>query len=497
MWATTFRASLVDANGPRPEHTMTKPARIALVAFLSACSTTAAGPAGPTPVDDDSGVGDETPPPDAGARRDSASTPAPSPDAASKPDLETSPPDAAPPATFPDAAQPADAGPPGAFCTANGKKLGPPTIDELKIVDAQYKANPYVPAGTNMGNNFAYGTGAKRLGEMRSMYSLTGDVWYLDQAIKFADHIMTVRNDTPTGRVLWTGKREPCWPNNADTAPDAGVCGMETGAVANQVLQTAKLIFSNRTLWDKPGGGGDPNNYGATYLQRARTYLTKSYETMDFMIAHFVDPMKGNQIHTPSDPAYGALGPNYLKALGRAVPWNQQDMLTQPLSAIGDILIMLQEDAPRVAQYDALVKVSLDWFVETLTTNQYMVNGVIVYKWGYNPGDLFHLEDTAHSSADINALYNGYKRGRFGIDRATLVPIANTFFELIAKPDGTYADHVDGKGSRTTLSTSWTNYEEFRPGIVARLVPVMTVDAMTAPPDAVTILNLRRKYCPQ
>jgi hypothetical protein len=472
---------------------MTRHAPIALALVFSACST-AVAPAGPGTVEEDTGVVDETPPGPA-PRKDAAPAPAPAPDAGPRPDPETPPADAAPPVTPPDAGKPADAGPPAALCTAGGKNLGPPTAAELKIVDAQYKAAPYEPAGTNMGNNFAYGTAAKRLGEMRTMFTLTADVWYLDQAIKFADHMLAMRNDPMTGRVLWTGKREPCWPNNAETAPDAGVCGMETGAVANQILQTAKIIFSNKQLWDKPVGGGDPRGYGATYEKRAHTYLVEASKSIDWMVATFVDRTKNNEMHTPTDPAYGALGPNYLKALGRSIPWNQQEMLSSPLATIGDILMGLNEDPARVAANDVIVKASLDWFVSVLKANQYMVNGVTVYKWGYNPGDLVHVEDLAHASADINALYNAYRRGRYGIARELLVPIANTFFELVAKPDGTYATHITGKGTRAAISTSWTNYEEFRAGIVARLVPDLAVDAMTPLPDAVTRLSLRRKFC--
>ena len=58
----------------------------------------------------------------------------------------------------PDAGQSADAGRPAALCTAaGGKQLGPPTAAELKLVDDKEKAAPYVPAGTNHGNNFAPG----------------------------------------------------------------------------------------------------------------------------------------------------------------------------------------------------------------------------------------------------------------------------------------------------------------------------------------------------
>src|SRR4030095_10515791 len=95
------------------------------------------------------------------------------------------------------------------------------------------------------------GTGAKHRGANRSLYCLTGYIWFLQETVRFADHILSVRNNEETGRVLWTGKREPCWPNTAEPAPDAGVCGMETGAVANQLLYLAKVIFQDRTLWDK------------------------------------------------------------------------------------------------------------------------------------------------------------------------------------------------------------------------------------------------------
>jgi hypothetical protein len=458
--------------------------RFIILLPLAGCSPKLHHPV--TPPAEDGGVSDPTPPPMTPSKDGSA------------PALDASAPaaDAKKPADGPSPPSP-DAGPSftSPACGMGASRLGPPTPAELKMVADQLKANPYVPTGANMGNNYAYGNGAKHMGDVRSLYSLTGDVWFLEQAVKFGDHILSVRNNEETGRVLWTGKREPCWPNNAETAPDAGVCGMETGAVANQILGLAKMIFSDRTLWEKTVAIGDPNGYGATYLQRARTYLRETIRSMDYLITYYVDPNKMNRLYTPTDPRYGALGPNYLKALGRNIPWNQQDMVTSPLSNIVDILLLLGEEPMRVAKYNTIVQASLDWFIDVLKANQYALNGVTVYKWGYNPTDLVHLEDLGHASADINALFNAFKRGRYGIPRDVLVPMANTFFELVAKPDGTYADHVDGKGSRATVSNSWTNYEEFRTGIVARLQPVLTIDAMTPVPDAITRLNLRRKFC--
>jgi hypothetical protein len=431
-------------------------------------------------------------------RRDAAATPSPSTPDAAPMVPEPTPPDAGKPTPPPDAGPPPDGNPvppPAALCTSGGKKLGPPTAAEIKMVDDKLRAMPLVPAGTNKGNNFAYGTAGKGIGDMRTMYSLTGDLYYLDQAIKFADYFLATRNDEMTGRVLWTGKREPCWPNNLDTAPDAGVCGAESAQVAGHLLNVAKTIAGNKAIWDKTVALGDPNHYGATYILRARTYLHESERTMDYFLAHFFDPAKDNFIVTPTDPAYAALGPNYAKAQGRRMAWNQEDMVADGLALIADVLILLNEDPMRVASNDALVHKTLDHFIAELNANKYMLNNVTVYKWGYNPGDLVHVEDLAHASGDINMLNKGYRRGRYGIDRSVMVPIANTFFELVAKPDGTYAAHVDGKGSRATLSNSWTNYEEFRPGIVARLNPVLTIDDTTPVSTAIGILSMRKKFC--
>ena len=432
-------------------------------------------PANPNPADAGAGHPDAT---------DDAA-PAPPTDAGSKPIPTT---DTAPVVSpMPPPASPA--------CGSGASRLGPPTAAELKIISDKLKAAPYVPAGTNHGNNFAYGTAAKNLIQLRTMWNLTGDRWFLDQSIAFADHMLANRNDPMTGRVLWTGKREPCWPNNDETAPDAGTCGLETGAVANQLLETAKLLFADKDGADKMVGVGDPNHYGATYGARARTYLMESIRSMEYLLTHYIDPMQQNRIHTPSDPAYQALGPNYAKAAGRAVPWNQQEMIVTPLINMNTILKSLGEDAARVTANDVIVKAALDWFVMTLTENRYEVRGVPVFKWGYNPNDLKHIEDLAHASGDINMLYHGWEAGKYGVDRAILVGMANIFFELIAKPDGTYAARVDGVGMRAVVSNSWLKYDQFRSGIIARLQPKLTVDDATTVPDGIAALSTRRQFC--
>jgi hypothetical protein len=41
------------------------------------------------------------------------------------------------------------------------------------------------------------------------MFEAVGDREVLDRMIFFVDAFMTMRNDPVTGRVMWTGRREP------------------------------------------------------------------------------------------------------------------------------------------------------------------------------------------------------------------------------------------------------------------------------------------------
>jgi hypothetical protein len=94
-------------------------------------------------------------------------------------------------------------------------------------------------------------------------------------------------------------------------------------------------------------------------------------------------------------------------------------------------------------------------------------------------------------------LYKAYKHGRFGVTTRTMVPMANTFLDVIAQPGGAYAANVDGTGTRSAVSDAWLNYEEFRPGIAATLHPnLTTIGASTAIPTAIAVLSMRQKLCP-
>src|SRR5579859_2205640 len=52
------------------------------------------------------------------------------------------------------------------------------------------------------------GTQCEALGQM---YEVTNDPAILNQMIQYADAILSLRNNTNSGQVMWTGLRDPVW----------------------------------------------------------------------------------------------------------------------------------------------------------------------------------------------------------------------------------------------------------------------------------------------
>src|SRR3954469_10998797 len=88
---------------------------------------------------------------------------------------------------------------------------GPVTTNELAAFGRMALAEP-LPTHNNH-NNLVYGRSHQADDLLVAMYELTGDRVYLNRLIEFSDAILACRNDTNTGDLYWTGKREPTWPS--------------------------------------------------------------------------------------------------------------------------------------------------------------------------------------------------------------------------------------------------------------------------------------------
>src|SRR4051794_514961 len=91
---------------------------------------------------------------------------------------------------------------------------GPGTGAEIASFKVFMKTVPLAPS--NKGNAMVYGSTGAAANALSMMYEVTGDPEILDQLIRVADHMLAARNDESTGRVLWTTKRDPVWPNKAE-----------------------------------------------------------------------------------------------------------------------------------------------------------------------------------------------------------------------------------------------------------------------------------------
>jgi MYXO-CTERM domain-containing protein len=100
---------------------------------------------------------------------------------------------------------------------------------------------------------------------------------------------------------------------------------------------------------------------------------------------------------------------------------------------------------------------------------------VTAYIWAYRPPN--GTEDWSHSNLDIQGIYRAYATGKYGITDAEMLPLANTFLEVIRRGPGDYAGRVDGTdGGGNSSPTTYV-----RPG--------WYVAALFRPADYLTIVS--------
>jgi hypothetical protein len=189
--------------------------------------------------------------------------------------------------------------------------------------------------GSGAHNALADGVPGRDVEALGLMFEATGDREILDRMVFFVDAFITMRNDPVTGRIMWTGRREPIW---VPTAPDSlhpGYAASEAADTVAHIAYAAKLIAQNRRLWDLTVPGGDPHGLGATYLQRARTYLQRCDQSMDEYFAKWFVEAGTNLIREPKDnPMWNLVEvpvrtPRGLRAHGQADPI-RSDFLRPP-----------------------------------------------------------------------------------------------------------------------------------------------------------------------
>ncbi|HVU34964.1 MAG TPA: hypothetical protein VHE61_16135, partial [Opitutaceae bacterium] len=341
---------------------------------------------------------------------------------------------------------------------------GPVTQNEINSFKTFMQAQ--TPADDNYNNLLAHHQGGENIEALGAMYETTGDQQILDLMVTFADHALHGRNDPSTGLINWDGSRERTWPIGANSdGTEVATTEGENGDVIAHIVDCAQLILESPASLQNATTASDPYGYGATYRERALTYITQCDQTEDtYLFVWFVN--SSNQWWTPNDSRYN---PGVSWQHTHPFPWNQQMMLNGGLQRLATCHAMLGDDPSRVARYSNVIQTSLSAFFSALQSGTSGSDPVYVWSYFADPANvLYSVEDnTAHSAYDLMGAFRAYESGEFGIAKSQMAPFANTLADVISLGSNQFSGLVDGtsNSSHPTVSTLWSEWlytSEFR-----------------------------------
>jgi hypothetical protein len=367
---------------------------------------------------------------------------------------------------------------------------GPVTTNEITAFKAFMQTQTV--RNDNNHNNWVYGNGGKDIEALGMVYEVSHDREILDQMIRFADTALAGRNDATTGRLIWTGKRELCWPNSDTNSATAAYSGSENGDVISHIAYCAELILKPPALWTAKVGLGDSHGYGATYKERALTYVREMDRSVDtFVLPWFVSAANTNQYRWPDTPQY------IFNKGGTPIPWNQQTMLSGGFLRLAECHELLKDDPVRAKKFYAIIGANLDWFLADL--HPYERDGHTVYDWGYSAGR--KSEDVPHGGYDIWGLCRAFESGRFGVPPATMTNFANTLYYVVYdSTNNAFHMRVDGKdankSARKALAGSWMLLAKYHPDsdLYNLVTKANRADAASRPLENAFILWLKNQH---
>jgi hypothetical protein len=338
---------------------------------------------------------------------------------------------------------------------------GPVTQEEVDSFKAFMATQPPFPM--SMSNNFSDGgtRGGKNAEALGLMFEVSHDLGILDMLVSYAGTFLAARNDPSTGEVMWTGNRDLVW----ITKPPGiqrGYAGVEQGDIIGHIALGAKLILQTPAIWSKTVPDGDPHKLGATYLDRAKRFLSECEKSEDtYLVKYFINPTTF-VVQDPDSDAWRALGE-------RNTPYNRQMFLMSGFQRLAEAHEILGDAPAKVALYDKIVQTAAGAFIADLRHTT--CAGRPCYDWGYGHGIGGSENLPIHGSYDVWGVYRAYTRPRLGLSRETMVPFANTLHYVIYQGNGMFSGNVDGtSGSvpvRNYIYPQWMYLAHFDPALYA------------------------------
>ncbi|KAI1099688.1 hypothetical protein F4804DRAFT_321218 [Jackrogersella minutella] len=357
------------------------------------------------------------------------------------------------------------------------------------VTDAELKSfNDFVitlkPGTNNKGNEWAQGHSGEQTKAMGLVYQIAGQQDTLDQMLRFCDAVLSERNDlakAPVGQYkIWTGGIDPVWPNDVTKQPIT--TGGEQGDPVGHLASCSYLILKTNSLYNQKVTIGDPHNYGATYLERAKTYLKQADTSMsNHILKRLLDVSNGTKMYFAKDSPY--MG-------GKAVPWNQQMMFNYAFMNLCNAHRILNDNPELLGKYKSIITASIDWFFHGGgSQTKKSSKGDSIYDWGYTMPKTTG-EDSNHGSLDVAGFSRTYMDGNYGITADQMKPFANMFVDVMTLGNKKYAGTVDGESKDGHASS--TNYirsgylflAEFRPDAYESMMSAdLTVDKASQSAD--------------
>lgn len=302
-----------------------------------------------------------------------------------------------------------------------------------------------VPAAPVYGNAWVYGNIGNGADICGKMFETTFRKSFLDRLIEYDDASYYTMNCQPGGdhRVIgWLGTVEDIFPS---TIQDDGTinAAVEEGAIMGHFAYCARLILQVPYLWDKEVSVGDPHGYGATYKERAMTYIDLCDRMYDSWLSRFVNP--SDKVFYRRDSIQ----------LIEPIPWNQALMGCEGLSYMAECHDLLGNN-DRAELYDDIVAGNVKYFMEDSWTIKSSL-GTTCLQWRYhkNADRTRHAEDLGHGAYDSKVFNLLYHSGRQKlVDRSFMTLFANTMFDIVystKNAEGRFpwrinGAYVEGKG---------------------------------------------------
>jgi len=343
-----------------------------------------------------------------------------------------------------------------------------PTGDVTKTDLARLKRSfkSLTPPRTNFKNNL--GLIRRNIDVLDMAYEMSGDIWFLDKMIECCDYMVDAQNGPGKYKCI-TGEYEYYWPTGftfKDGEVFSNTALFSNGVIVGRLARVAKRILSDKKLADTKAGISDKFNFGKTYGERALTYMDRGTKTLDYLVKYCYDSETGLMIY-PEAYKYS----NRPDFVGIAPAWNRYFMMGVGFSNVASVMKMLDGDEAKIKLYDGITQKMVNEFFSTIKTVN--VHGMKAYWWPYNyyfsPD---RAEDAGHAWFDIDLLMHFYRSQKYGISNKMMMPLANTYMEVMYQGKGRLSGNVGGSGKVKTMpgGIGWLQLLEFRPEIYEIMV---------------------------